>query len=290
MKNGMKCTNSMLLRLPLAGLLQFVALAGTLGTAVFLFGGCGIASYPYLVPPESVSAGDGFEHQSQVTSGVFRGYEIYYRIYAGSVSEETIIEDLQSAFQNRSGFEEVSEERDRGAALSAGETSPVDSPYWLAVASTSDTPPGSSNLEGEIGSDSPPLFPIEQTYGGANSFDVSMTTESSGSSELSILDSDYPTGDPDDYPKEIYLYRRVSESESDTVLGFTDTQGDYIAASDSDGHADVPEELSESDPVTIAFFSIIYGFDVGSFTTIFANSYLGLPTENIVFMGTVTPD
>jgi hypothetical protein len=249
-----------------------------LTTVVLATAGCGIASYPYLVPPkEAVGVDLGFQHQSQVNPSIFQGYEIYYRIYDSDVNKDAIMNDLSSYLQDRSGFEEVSVLRPRSNTLGNGDTSSVDNPYWLAVASkTTSNPPASFDDDSPnvVGKSSPPIFPMDSGYS-TNEYDVELTFQN-GDTSLTIVKDGYPSSA--DNPEEIYLFRRIHD-DSNYVRGFTTDINDY---SPSD-HADVPD--GATDELYIAFFSIIYGYDASA-TPIFANSQLGNPQDNIVYMGT----
>jgi hypothetical protein len=239
--------------------------------------GCGIASYPYLEPPkEALGVEDGFRHQSQENEASFLsiGYEIYYRIYDSLPSESEIGDGLTGYFQSRAGFEQVSTNRSRDAVWDSGESSDIDNPYWLAVASESQVNPASSmNSADLLGLNNPPLFPIDLTYGGDNSFDVEFAYQSEPAT-LTILPDSYPST-----PKTIYLYRRVTTGDNDFVRDFSTDEADYLT-----DHVDVP--AGSSGDLYIAFFAVIYGYTT-DLTPVYANSQLGRPKENIVHIGII---
>jgi hypothetical protein len=241
--------------------------------------GCGIANYPYLVPPEPIAVGiEGFEHQTQENPAFFLGYEIYYRIYDTPQTETELLDDLVGIFSDRSGFDEVSKQRARDDLWSSGETTDVENPYWLAAASNPEESGNSTNpIESELFGINPPLLPIKQSYSG-NQFNVLLNVDS-----LPLALVIEPVAYPEDaeFPDKIYLYRRV-KNDSGAARHFTDTLTDY----NPNEHVDIPENATGD--LFIAFFVVIYGYDDTDFTEIFANSHLGRPKENVLYMGSLT--
>ena len=228
-----------------------------------LLSSCGVQSYPYLFPAESIAGEVGFRHDGSNDPNVFQGYELYYRLYDqdsiytdGSVDESQVKSEMKSYFNGSNDFFSVSFD-------DLGSTS---------IASSKDK----GYRRFYIGSrkDSVPLVPISS--GKVDSSFKAYLYNYSDHIELEILGTTYR------------MRRNTLKGDSGSDYpDFNNESADYDL-SDNDILSDQIDEIpTGGEKLVVAVFVVPYGFDSSNFTGIFANgtsddmSYIGYFEYNL---------
>jgi len=225
---------------------------------ILLFTHCGIPSFPYLYPPEVLTAAGyiEFQHDDDNDPNVFEGYEIYYRIYEPGISETQILADLSGYFNGISAFRDVSDD---------GTIANFNKKYRRVLLYNEDKSVNFNELEGGM-----PHMPVSSVDCGID-FSVQFLADNDGFLQINFIEGYLGSNDV------LYGFRNIGVSDITSspffrIAEYTTTDFDVNSAEISDF----------SGGLEIAFFAVPYGMD--DITQIFANN----TSEDMRFLGTIT--
>lgn len=214
--------------------------------------GCGIPSIPYLYPPEALGGGEvGFNHDKNNDPDVFRGYEFFYRFYAGNPDEAGIRQaeiDMQNYFNGAGAIR----------SIVYGTSSSAFAYGFRRLI-----------LEGKSLADPAPLLPIDIPDRNS-SFRIEFF-EKETDNEI------YYTYESNSY--DVFRYVPYSEDGYDykPFLPVTKPELYDFAAGEEDIYETVSDEIDGGKTLYVAFFAVPYGFDDEAVQELYANgSYEGM--------------
>lgn len=218
--------------------------------------GCGIPSIPYLYPPEALGGGEvGFNHDKNNDPDVFRGYEFFYRFYAGNPDEAGIRQaeiDMQNYFNGAGAIR----------SIVYGTSSSAFAYGFRRLI-----------LEGKSIADPAPLLPIDIADRNST-FRIDLINDYQNDKINYTYESNsYEVFRYVPYNEDGYVYKPflpVPDTDTDTEL--------YdFAAGEEDIYETVSDEIDGGKTLYVAFFAVPYGFDDEAVQELYANgSYEGM--------------
>ncbi len=228
---------------------------------ILLSASCGIESFPYLFPADSIAGVTAdFRHDDRNDPNVFRGYELYYRVYdydsvesGGSVDSAQILADMNSYFNGSDDFFSVSFDELGESSI----PSSIDVGYRRVYISSR----GSTI----------PLIPVNSADADS-SFSAYINNPSNDYLELNVLGSTYR------------LKRNTEKSSEDDFPDFSNYRDDYATSDNDILPSNIPSIPESPGKLVVAFFAVPYGFDSTNFTGIFANG----TSEDMTYIGSIS--